>query len=287
MTERTLGIIGGSGLYDFEGLSEMERIGVPTPFGDPSTEVVQGRLGDTRLLFIARHGHGHRLLPSEINNRANIWALKKLGAQWLVSVSAVGSMKEHIAPGHVVIPDQLFDRTWRRTTTFFGQGCAAHVSFADPFCHHLRTALHGAATRVGARAHDGGTYLCIEGPQFSTRGESRIYRSWGVDVIGMTNAPEAKLAREAELCHATLALATDYDCWYEHGEDVSVEGVLAVLRDNVALSRRILVELAGALPERDCPCGSALTGAIMTDPNRIPEETRRDLRLLIDRCLGR
>src|SRR5579859_4151550 len=244
-----LAVIGGSGLYEIEGLSGVEEVRVETPFGPPSDAIVRGRLTDTTLLFLPRHGRGHRIPPHEIDARANICALKKLGATHLVSISAVGSMKDGIAPGDFVVVDQFIDLTKGRTSSFFGAGLVGHVGFADPVCADLSEALARAAERGGARIHQGGTYVCIEGPQFSTRAESRLYRSWGVSVIGMTAMPEAKLAREAELPYALLALATDYDCWHEAEEDVSVEAVLAVLQKNVARARRVVGELAPVLPD--------------------------------------
>src|SRR5262245_33734314 len=240
MTERTLGVIGGSGLYELPGLEAVERTRVSTPFGDPSDEIVVGRLGEQKLAFLPRHGRGHRLLPSELPFRANVYALKTLGADRLVAVSAVGSLREEIAPGHVVVPDQFIDRTRGRTdeSTFFGRGVVAHVQFADPFCAPLSKALAAAARAQNARVHEGGVYVCMEGPHFSTRAESHLYRSWGAHVIGMTNLQEAKLAREAELCFATMALATDYDCWHVAHDDVQIEQVLEVLAANVDLARR-------------------------------------------------
>jgi 5'-methylthioadenosine phosphorylase len=286
MSEPTLGVIGGSGLYELEGLADVERRRVPTPFGDPSDELVIGRLGGTRLVFLPRHGRGHRILPTELNFRANIFAMKTLGVEWILAVSAVGSLKKEIEPGHVVVPDQLIDRTWQRTSTFFGRGIVAHVGFADPYCPNLSRAVADAARGAGATVHAGGTYVCMEGPLFSTRAESHLYRSWGASVIGMTNLQEAKLAREAEICLATLALSTDYDCWNtEHG-DVEIEDVLRVLAANVALARRTVAAVARALPARTgCPCPNALANAIITDRAAIPEAVRRELAPLIGRYL--
>ena len=286
MAERTLGVIGGSGLYELPGLEVVERRRVATPFGDPSDEVVLGRLAGTRLAFLPRHGRGHRVLPSDLNFRANIHALKQLGAEWIVSVSAVGSLRQEIAPGHVVVPDQFIDRTRHRPDTFFGNGIVAHVAFADPLCPALSRALAEAARAEGATVHEGGVYVCMEGPQFSTRAESHLYRSWGAHVIGMTNLQEAKLAREAEICLATLALATDYDCWNtEHG-DVAIEDVLRVLVANADLARRTVGRVAARLPERTgCPCPRALEHAIITQRDLIPEAVRRDLAPLIGRYL--
>jgi 5'-methylthioadenosine phosphorylase len=265
-----LGVIGGSGLYEFDGFADIEEIAVDTPFGPPSDRVVRGRLGDTTLLFLPRHGRGHRLAPHEIPFRANVCALKKLGATQLVSVSAVGSMKEEIAPGDFVVANQLIDLTKRRASTFFEEGIVAHVGFADPVCHALSEALARAAERAGAKVHADGTYVCIEGPQFSTRAESNLYRSWGVSVIGMTALPEAKLAREAELPYALLALATDYDCWHATEEDVTVDAVVAIMKKNVIAARRTIVELARSLPDASAsPASRALAGAIISSREAI------------------
>jgi 5'-methylthioadenosine phosphorylase len=274
----TLGVIGGSGLYDLEGLEGVAELEVDTPYGPPSDALVRGRLGDTTLLFLPRHGRGHRVPPHQINYRANVCAMKKAGATHLLSVSAVGSMKEEIRPGDLVVVDQYIDLTKRRASTFFEDGIAAHVAFSHPVCASLAARTQEAGERAGGKVHRGGTYVCMEGPQFSTRGESLVYRSWGVDVIGMTAMPEAKLAREAELPYATLALATDYDCWHASGEPVNVEAVIAVLKSNVALARRTIVELARALPDpRESPASTALRGAVMTEPGSIPAEARARL----------
>src|SRR6186713_2200961 len=243
-----IGIIGGSGLYDIEGLHQVKRVTVPTPFGPPSSPIVLGELDGIRVAFLSRHGPGHRFSPSEINYRANIYALKAIGVRRVISVSAVGSMKESIKPGDVVLPDQFIDLTKRRVSTFFEGGIVAHVAFGDPVCPSLGAVLLDATRAVGATVHQGGVYLCIEGPQFSTKGESRLYRQWGVSVIGMTALPEAKLAREAELPYATLALATDYDCWHESEADVDVAAILSVLKQNAELARRSVARLAGNLP---------------------------------------
>ncbi len=286
MADRTLGVIGGSGLYELPGLEAIERVRLETPFGAPSDEFVIGRLGATRLVFLPRHGRGHRLLPSELNFRANIYGMKQLGAEWLLAVSAVGSLREEIAPGHVVVPDQFIDRTRGRHSTFFGRGIVAHVQFADPVCPNLSRALVAAARAAGATVHPGGVYLCMEGPQFSTRAESHLYRSWGANVIGMTNLQEAKLAREAELCLATLALATDYDCWNATHADVQIEEILRVLQANVDLARRTVARLAAELPPRTgCPCPHALEHAIITDRAAIPAEVRRELGPIAGRYL--
>jgi 5'-methylthioadenosine phosphorylase len=285
--EPAIGVLGGSGLYEFEGLKEVRAVSVRTPFGAPSGPIVTGTLNGTRLAFLARHGRGHRLLPTEIPFRANVWALKSIGVERILSVSAVGSMREDIKPGDFVIVDQFFDRTRQRPSTFFGRGLVAHVRFADPVCAKLARAVIDSAGPLGLRAHPGGTYLCMEGPAFSTRAEARIYRQWGVDVVGMTNLQEAKLAREAEICYATIAMATDYDCWHETEEDVSVEAVLRVLRENVANVRRLI---AAALPKvprrRACPCVGALKDAILTAPEAIPPATRRRLDLLVGKYLS-
>ena len=281
-----IGIIGGSGLYDMDGLAGVREVKVRTPFGEPSDALVTGTLDGIRLAFLSRHGRGHRIAPTDINYRANIYALKTLGVERVISVSAVGSMKEALKPGHVVLPDQFIDHTKRRAGTFFEKGIVAHVAFADPVCGRLAELLHKAAQSVGTTVHQGGTYLCIEGPQFSSRGESFLYRQWGVDVIGMTNMPEAKLAREAELCYATVALVTDYDCWHGSEESVTVEMILATLRSNVAQAKRILRAAVPAAREaRTCACGSALQYAIVTAPDRIPPAARRKLQPLIGKYL--
>jgi 5'-methylthioadenosine phosphorylase len=265
-----LGIVGGSGIYDIPGLRHVSRERVDTPYGAPSAEIVSGQLDATRLLFLPRHGKHHELPPHQINYRANICALKKLGATHVVSLSAVGSMREEIAPGHVVVVDQYIDLTKSRPSTFFEDGIAGHVTFADPVCPFLSKSLADASQAAGATVHRGGTYLCMEGPQFSTRAESRVYRQWGVSVIGMTAMPEAKLAREAELPYATLALATDYDCWHESEEDVSVDAVLAVLRQNADLARRTVAGLSHSLPAPEqSPAHAATKNAILTARNEI------------------
>jgi 5'-methylthioadenosine phosphorylase len=287
MSENAIAIIGGSGLYDLTGLTEVREIQSDTPFGPPSSPVVAGRLGATRVMFLARHGKGHRFTPSEVNYRANVFALKALGASQILSVSAVGSMREEIRPGDIVLPDQYIDRTKGRPSTFFGDGIVGHVAFADPTCDSLRTRLHAAAGRLGLTCHLGGTLMVMEGPAFSTRAESRMHRQLGVDLIGMTAMPEAKLAREAELCYATVALATDYDCWHESEDDVSVGAVLEVMRKNVAsardLIRAVASEPAGA--ERTCPCASALEHAVVTDRKVIPAETKQRMQPIFGRVL--
>jgi 5'-methylthioadenosine phosphorylase len=286
---RTIGVIGGSGLYELDGLSGVEEQRVSTTFGEPSDAIISGHLGETRLLFLPRHGRGHGIPPHRINYRANILALKKLGAEQIVSVSAVGSMKDNIHPGDVVLPDQFFDRTRARPSTFFDDdGVTAHVAFADPIDLALQDALYRAAVAADVRTHRNGTYICIDGPQFSTRAESNIFRSWGVDVIGMTNLPEARLAREAELPYATLALVTDYDCWHTEHDAVSVEQVVDTLKKNVATARDIIRRVAELVPDpADSPATSALAHAIMTAPEQITEAARERLGLLIGKYLSK
>jgi len=286
MGHKIVGVIGGSGLYQMEGLGKVREARVTTPFGQPSDAYVRGVLEGAELVFLPRHGKGHRWLPTEVNFRANIFGMKRLGVERIISVSAVGSLREEIAPGHVVIPDQFIDRTTRRPSTFFGRGIVAHVSLADPFCPILREGLIRAAREEGARVHPEGTYLCMEGPQFSTRAESHLYRSWGAHVIGMTNLQEAKLAREAEICFATLALATDYDCWNQSVGDVAIKQVIAVLEANARLARQIIRRVVGLLPaERSCPCASALKDAVITERKKIPKKIRQELRPLIGKYL--
>lgn len=287
MHSAKIGITGGTGLYEIDGLTDVEEVSVATPFGDPSGRVVTGYLDGVPMLFISRHGKGHMISPSEINYRANVYALKKLGVTHLVSISAVGSMKEGIAPGDFLVVDQFIDRTQgKRKSTFFTDGIVGHVAFADPVCHELSKDVAKAARTTGKKIHDRGTYLCIEGPQFSTRAESNLYRSWGVDVIGMTNIPECKLAREARMCYASLTLVTDYDCWKIGEEDVSVEAVLTILRQNVEGAKDFLKALPSALRgERECACGSALQNAIISSKEMIPEKLKRDLRPIVGQDL--
>ena len=286
MSQPIIGVIGGSGLYQMEGLKGVREVAVTTPFGKPSDKLVRGKLGNSDLVFLPRHGKGHRWLPTEVNFRANIFAMKKLGVERIISVSAVGSLRQEVAPGHLVVPDQFIDRTSQRASTFFGRGLVAHVSLAEPFCNHLSGVLERSARQAGATVHRGGTYLCMEGPQFSTRAESHLYRSWGAHVIGMTNLQEAKLAREAEICFTTLALATDYDCWNDHAGDVEIEQVLAVLQNNVTLARQTIVTAAATLTEqRTCSCASALKDAIITERRMIPRKLRQDLKPIIGKYL--
>ena len=283
----TIGIIGGSGLYEMQELEKIEHIGVSTPFGDPSDQILKGELGGTTLMFLPRHGRGHRAAPHRINFRANLFALKRLGVEQIISVSAVGSLKENLHPGDLVLIDQFIDRTRSRPSSFFeDQNLVAHVEFADPIDLGLQEALHAAAGEVGAKVHKGGTYVCIEGPQFSTRAESRLFRSWGADVVGMTNVTEARLAREAEIPYATLAMVTDYDCWHETEQDVTIDNVLQVLRQNVETARRIIAAVVARLPDpSQSPASSAMKYAIVTAPEHIDAETRQRLAPLIGKYL--
>jgi 5'-methylthioadenosine phosphorylase len=282
----SIGVIGGSGLYEMEGLTQVKRVRVSTPFGKPSDDYIVGTLFGSRVAFLPRHGRGHRIMPSDINYRANIFGMKKLGAERIISVSAVGSMREEIKPGDIVIPDQFYDHTKHRRSTFFGDGVVAHVGMAEPVCAALCAALIETGTRIGATVHRGGTYLCMEGPQFSTRAESLIYRTWNVDVIGMTNATEAKLAREAEMCYSTIALATDYDCWHHSEETVTVEAVLAVMKKNIETSKAIIRETVKTLAKTtNCSCGGALRNAIMTPEKLIPAKTKKALAPIIGKYL--
>ncbi len=289
--QTTVGIIGGSGLYEIEGLSDIKEYNPTTPYGRPSSPLVLGTLEGIRVAFLSRHGQGHRIAPSDINYRANIFALKQLGVEWILSVSAVGSMREDIQPGQIIIPDQFFDHTRHRINTFFcggpvAPGVVAHVGFADPVCPDLARLLADACGRQDVVVHRGGTYLCIEGPQFSSKGESRIYRQWGVDVIGMTNVPEAKLAREAEICYSTIAMVTDYDCWHETYESVTVEAILETLHRNVERAKQIIRVALTSLPiERSCPCESALKTALVTPQHMVPLTTRRRLAPLLARYI--
>jgi 5'-methylthioadenosine phosphorylase len=282
MEDGRIGVIGGSGLYNVEDLEDVQEVQVETPFGEPSDSYLKGRLEGREVVFLARHGRRHTILPGELNFQANIYGFKSLGVDRLLSFSAVGSMKEHIHPTHIVLPDQFIDRTKARKDTFFGDGAVAHIAFADPVCSQLQPLLADMSRDCGATTWEGGTYVCMEGPAFSTRAESNLYRSWGVDVIGMTNLPEAKLAREAEICYSTVALVTDFDCWHETEQEVSVEMLLENLRKNAQMAQRILKALLQNLPqERSCPCGSALADALLTPPAAIPPETRDRLDLLI------
>lgn len=287
MPETVIGVIGGSGFYSISGLEQLEQIEFDTPFGAPSDTFYRGRLGETRVVFLARHGRGHRVLPTEINFRANIYGMKQLGVEHLVSVSSAGSMREDLHPGDFLVPDQFIDLTTKRPQSFFGNGIVAHVSMADPVCSVLSAALTKAGQDAGARIRNGGVYLCIEGPQFSTRAESNLYRSWNVDVISMTAMQEARLAREAELCYAVMALVTDYDCWHQEQREVDINTVLQVLKENVATAQQTVARLAPMLAgtTRKCACPHALKGAIITNPAMIPRKIASDLHLLIGKYL--
>jgi 5'-methylthioadenosine phosphorylase len=288
MSEKIVGVIGGSGLYEMEGLEEIQGISLKTPFGDPSDSFIVGNLDGVKVAFLPRHGKGHRIQPSSLNFRANIYGMKKLGAQWIIGVSAVGSMKESIHPGDMVIPNQFIDQTKSRPNTFFSDGIVGHISFADPVCPVLSQILYEAGNKAGATVHKDGTYLCIEGPQFSTRAESKLFRSWGVDIIGMTNLPEAKLAREAEICYATIAFATDYDCWHEAAGDVSIGEVLRILAESTKTAKSAIRHAIKNLPhERECLCANALKYALITGKKYIPEKTKKELDPIIGKYIRR
>lgn len=285
--ETVVGVLGGSGLYEIDGLENVEEVTLATPFGAPSDAYITGELGGVKMAFLPRHGRGHRISPSELNFRANIWGMKKLGVTQILSISAVGSMREDVAPGDFVVIDQFIDRTRHRADTFFTDGVVAHVMFADPVCPLVRKVLLDASREVGVKVHDGGTYLNMEGPQFSTRAESKLYRSWGVDVIGMTNLQEAKLAREAEISYATLAMSTDYDCWHEGHDDVTVEAILEVMHRNVGNAREVIRAAVPKIQARevDDPIRNALKFAIMTSPDSIPRDAKDRLELLISKYI--
>jgi 5'-methylthioadenosine phosphorylase len=287
LAQAEIGIIGGSGLYSMPGLGDVREVRQETPFGEPSDPYVLGTLEGRKVAFLARHGRGHRILPTELNFRANIYGFKQLGVERIVSVSAVGSLKEEHKPLDFVIPDQFFDRTRHRVDTFFGNGIVAHIAFADPICPQLSTVVEGACKKAGVTGKRGGTYLNMEGPQFSTKAESNIYRSWGMDVIGMTNLQEAKLAREAEICYVTVAMVTDYDCWHPHHDSVTVDQIVAVLVKNAENAAKVVRETVAAMPEdRSCKCGSALAHAILTDRDKVPAATRKNLSLILDKYLS-
>jgi 5'-methylthioadenosine phosphorylase len=281
-----VGIIGGSGLYAMPGLTDTREVRVQTPFGDPSDGYILGKLEGRNVAFLARHGRGHRILPTELNFRANIYGFKRLGVERIISLSAVGSLKEEHHPGEFIVVDQFIDRTTRRVSTFFGEGIVAHVAFADPICVEVARVAKTACDRAGVAGKLGGTYICIEGPQFSTKAESTLYRSWGMDVIGMTNLQEAKLAREAELCYSTIAMVTDYDCWHPHHDSVTVEQIIAVLNQNSENACKVVRYAVAAMPrERGCKCGEALQFAIMTQRDLIPQEARDRLGLIIGKYM--
>jgi len=287
LQQAEIGIIGGSGLYAMPGLTAVREERVGTPFGEPSDAFVLGELEGRKVAFLARHGRGHRILPTELNFRANIYGMKKLGVERILSVSAVGSLKEEHKPTDFVVPDQFIDRTSRRVSTFFGEGLVAHVAFGDPVCATVAKAITDGCAREGVVGKAGGTYVCMEGPQFSTRAESNLYRSWGADVIGMTNLQEAKLAREAEICYATVAMVTDYDCWRDGHDAVTVDQIVAVLNQNAANACKVVKAAVASMPsERECACASALKFAMLTDPKTIPAETRRKLDLLVGKYLN-
>ena len=279
----TMAVIGGSGFYEIDGLADVHSVEIDTPFGPPSDSIVLGTLGETRIAFLPRHGAGHRLLPSELPQRANIWALASLGVEQIVSVSAVGSLREEIAPMHMVVPDQLIDKTHGRPSTFFGRGIVAHIAFDTPFCPTLSATVASSADTAGVTAHRGGAYVVMEGPAFSTRAESELHRSWGAAIIGMTALPEAKLAREAGICYATLACVTDYDTWHADHDSVSVELILRNLRSNVANAKAIVASVASSLPARACACRNALVNAIITPLDLVPEQVLRDLEPILAR----
>jgi len=288
LAQAKIGIIGGSGLYSMPGLIDTRAFPVDTPFGAPSEAYVLGTLEGRRVAFLARHGRGHHFLPSELNFRANIHGFKQLGVERILSISAVGSLKEEHRPLDFVIPDQFFDRTSKRISTFFGDGIVAHIAFADPVCPEVSGLLEAACRQAGVNAKRGGTYVCMEGPQFSTKAESNVYRSWGMDVIGMTNLQEAKLAREAELCYATVAMVTDYDCWHPEHESVTIEQVVANLQKNAENACKVIRHAVRAMPKtRGCKCGEALAAAILTARDKIPPHARQKLALLLDKYLGK
>jgi 5'-methylthioadenosine phosphorylase len=287
LPQAEIGIIGGSGLYSMPGLTDIHELNQQTPFGDPSDAYVLGTLEGRKVAFLSRHGRGHRLMPTELNFRANIYGFKQLGVDRILSLSAVGSLKEEHKPLEFVVPDQFFDRTRHRVDTFFGEGVVAHISFGDPICPQLAKVAEQACTQAGVTAKHGGTYLCMEGPQFSTKAESNIYRNWGMDVIGMTNLQEAKLAREAEICYVTIAMVTDYDCWHPHHDSVTVDQIVAVLLKNAENACAVVRQAVRVMPStRTCKCGSALAHAIITDRDKIPTATRHKLSLILEKYLG-
>jgi 5'-methylthioadenosine phosphorylase len=282
-----IGIIGGSGLYEIEGFTEVREVQLDTPFGPPSDAFMVGRLEGRSVAFLPRHARGHRLLPSELNFRANIYGLKTLGVERILSVSAVGSLKNEYEPLHMVVPDQLVDRTYRRESTFFGRGLVAHVAFAEPFCGELRGVMAAACREAGATVHEGGTYVCIEGPHFSTKAESELYRSWGMDIIGMTNLQEAKLAREAEICYVTLAMVTDYDCWHPEHDAVTLEQILQNLTRNAERAKAVLRAALQRVPaaRQACACGEALKTSVVTAAHLVPADVKRDLAPIVGKYL--
>jgi 5'-methylthioadenosine phosphorylase len=287
MSQAQIGVIGGTGLEQIEGMTGIEKVNIDTPFGKPSDTITIGKLSGTSVAFLRRHGQGHPLMPTEIPGRANIYALKSLGVEYIIAVCSAGSFKSEIKPGDLLIPDQLIDRTRDHANSFFGEGVAAHITFAEPFCATLSRILYDSAREAGASVHQGGTYLCMEGPAFSTRAESRLYRAWGADIIGMTALPEAKLAREAEICYAVIGCVTDYDSWHEAEVPVTVDMILSTMRHNIETAKAIIKLSAARLPrERDCECATAMEGAIVTDPEAIPPAQREKLALIIGKYLN-
>lgn len=285
-TQARIGVIGGTGLYNIEGITDVKEVYPNTPFGKPSDAIVVGKMGGVSIAFLPRHGKGHRISPSEVPSRANIYALKSLGVEFIISSNSCGSFKEELKPGHLLIPDQIIDRTRGRISTFFSGGIVAHIAFADPFCPVLSDIVFQAAKESGATVHEGGTFIAMEGPAFSTRAESRLYKAWGADVLGMTVLPEAKLAREAEICYASIACITDYDSWRESSEAVSVATILTTMRNNIDFAKKAIKLAAGRVPEkRTCGCANALAGAIVTDALAIPAEQKKNLDLLIGKYI--
>jgi len=288
MPQAKIGVIGGTGLYDIEGLTDIEEVDINTPFGKPSDAITIGKLGGVKVAFLPRHGRGHRISPTELPVRANIYALKSLGVEWLIAISSAGSFKQEIKPGDLVIPDQIIDRTRSRVNSFFGEGIVVHIPFAEPFCPTLCQVLYESAKEAGASVHQGGTYVAMEGPAFSTRAESRLYRSWGADIIGMTALPEAKLAREAEICYAIIGCVTDYDSWMERSEPVTIGVVLNVQRQNIDTAKKIIKLAVSRIPEeRNCGCATALETAIVTNPELIPAEQKKKLNRLIGKYMSK
>jgi 5'-methylthioadenosine phosphorylase len=284
MPEAKIGVIGGTGLYEIEGITDIEEIDIDTPFGKPSDRIITGKLGSTGVAFLPRHGRGHVYLPTEIPVKANMYALKSIGVEHIIAVCSAGSFKKEIEPGHLLIPDQLIDRTRLRDSSFFGNGIAGHIPFADPFCPVLSGIVYEAAQETGATVHKGGTYVVMEGPAFSTRAESRLYRSWGADIIGMTALPEAKLAREAEICYAIIGCVTDYDSWWRAAEGITVDAILGILHHNIDTAKTIIKKSIERIPEkRDCLCASALATAFVTSPEKMPEEQKEKLKLIMGR----
>jgi len=288
MDKIRIGIIGGTGLYNIEGFDNKKELDIITPFGRPSDKIITGKLCGKKVAFLPRHGVGHRILPSELPQLANIWALKSLGVEYILAVSAVGSLKQEIVPRHIVLPDQIIDKTFKRPNTFFGNGIVVHVSFAEPFCNKLRKLVYDASKKVECTVHNGGIYVCMEGPLFSTRAESNLHRSWGASVIGMTVIPEAKLAREAEICYASIALATDYDCWHEEHDAVTCDAVLETLKTNSETAKKILKEAIAMIPDdRDCVCASALATSLVTPRELVPDTTYKNVQLLVGKYMDK